>query len=178
LTALSNLLYAVNDTESVYWKEQFLGQIFSYGAPALGMRTFFWDIIENRTHSLLLFWCKANSTGIIYITKVVKPCEVAVASACLQFCTMFGAACGAAFSTLIYASVGNLDGSEKGDITDEATKNSLLHGLRASYWFWAGLCFFGMHRKLYHLQRVVFSHAGCALWNRRSYHRYLVFERH
>jgi hypothetical protein len=77
------------------------------------------------------------------VTKVVKPAEVAVASACLQFWSIFGGACGAAFSTLIYSNVGNLDVKLLGDREDQAFKDDLLRGLRASHWFWAGLCFFG-----------------------------------
>ena len=85
----------------------------------------------------------AASTGYIYVTKVVRPAEVAVASACLQFWSIFGGASGVAVSTLIYSNVGNLDIKLLGDRDDPKFKNDLLKGLRASHWFWAAFCFFG-----------------------------------
>lgn len=88
-------------------------------------------------------WLSVASTGIIYVTKVVNPAEVAVGGACLQFWAIFGGACGSAFSTLVYTNVGNLDISLLGDTEDPQIKEDLLRGLQASYYFWAGLCFFG-----------------------------------
>jgi hypothetical protein len=88
----------------------------------------------------------AASAGFIYVTKVAKASEVAVASACLQFWSIFGGVCGTAFSTLVYTNVGKLDTNLLGFTNDQAYKDDLLKGLRATFWLWASLCFFGKPR--------------------------------
>jgi hypothetical protein len=77
------------------------------------------------------------------VTKVVRPTETAAASACLQFWSIFGGACGAAFSTLVYTNVGKLDVNSLGFNDDQEFKDNLLQGLKATFWLWAGLCFCG-----------------------------------
>jgi hypothetical protein len=153
LTGLGNVLYAARKENATYWGYEFAGQILSYGGPGLGKRSVSSLSDNPASHSVILYRTKcfpiltqliaAASTGFIYVTKVVKPTEVAVASACLHFWSIFGGACGAAFSTLIYTNVGDLDVKLLGDTVDQGFKDDLLRGLRASHWFWAGLCFFG-----------------------------------
>lgn len=86
------------------------------------------------------------SSGHIYVTKVVNPAEVAVGGACLQFWSIFGNVCASAFSTLVFTNVCNLDVNRLGDTDDLDKEEDLLRGLRATYWFWSGLCFFGKPR--------------------------------
>jgi hypothetical protein len=85
----------------------------------------------------------AASAGFIYITKVVKSSEVAVASACLQFWSIFGGTCGTAFSTLVYTNVGKLDISLLGFTDVQVYKDNLLRGLKGAFWLWASLSFLG-----------------------------------
>ncbi|KAJ9126373.1 hypothetical protein QFC24_002110 [Naganishia onofrii] len=120
---LAHVLYAIKDQTATYWGYEFFGQMSSFAAPGL-----------------------AATAGFVYITKVVKSSEVAVGNACLQFYIVFGGICGAALSTVVYTSVGDLDLNAEGD--SETTKSALLEGLRAAHWFWAGLCFFGKPQRV------------------------------
>lgn len=85
---------------------------------------------------------------------MVEPTEVAAATACLQFWAIFGGACGTAFSTVVYTNVGGLDVSLQGYTDDASYKENLSRGLKASFWLWAGLCFF--------------SKSECSAWARLS----------
>lgn len=68
---------------------------------------------------------------------------MAVGNGCLQFWIALSSVCGASLSNLIYTTVGELDVTLQGDSDDDSARSSLLRGLRASHFFWAGLCFFG-----------------------------------
>jgi hypothetical protein len=77
------------------------------------------------------------------VAQAVPASEVAVGTSCLQIFTLLGGVCGAALSTLIYSNVGKLDVNSQAGELDENSRKGLLRGLRASFWFWAGMCFFG-----------------------------------
>lgn len=94
----------------------------------------------------------AFSAAYVYVAKVVPPAEVSVGNSCLQVFILLGSVCGAAFSTLIFSNVGKLDVTSRGVILDATSRQGLLRGLRAAYWTWAGLCFFG-ERLLHHVHR-------------------------
>jgi hypothetical protein len=87
----------------------------------------------------------AFSAAFVYVAKVVPPAEVSVGNSCLQVFILLGSVCGAAFSTLIFGNVGKLDVTSRGVILDATSRQGLLRGLRAAYWTWAGLCFFGKY---------------------------------
>lgn len=108
------------DEEATYWTWQFFAQVLCVVGPDLTV-----------------------AMGYIYITSVVDLSEVAVAGASLQFFIALGFACGPSLSTLIYTSL--VDTRHGGPLTQEASKENqyLLFALRASWWFWAALCFVG-----------------------------------
>lgn len=83
------------------------------------------------------------TSGYIYVTKVVKPEEVAAASGCVQFMGFVGPLLGTALGTLVYTNVADMNVQLQSGMISADGKKALLRGLRASYWFWAGLSFFG-----------------------------------
>jgi hypothetical protein len=83
------------------------------------------------------------TSGYIYVTKVVKPEEVAAASGCVQFMGFVGPLLGTALATLVYTNVADMNVQLQSGMISADGKKALLRGLRASYWFWAGLSFFG-----------------------------------
>jgi hypothetical protein len=85
----------------------------------------------------------AASAAYIYVTKVVKPEEVAAANGAIQFTGALGACIGPALATLVYTNVADTNGQLQTDQLSRSDKLALLRGLRASYWFWAGVSFFG-----------------------------------
>ncbi|KAJ9118223.1 hypothetical protein QFC22_004130 [Naganishia vaughanmartiniae] len=120
LTGLSSVLFALRRRDSTYWQFDLAAHMFSYGANSL-----------------------AASAGYIYVTKVVKPEEVAAANGAIQFAGALGGCIGPALATLVYTNVANTDVHLQADQLSGANRLALLGGLRASYWFWAGLSFFG-----------------------------------
>ncbi|KAJ9118271.1 hypothetical protein QFC22_004182 [Naganishia vaughanmartiniae] len=82
-----------------------------------------------------------TAIGYIYISTVVESWEVAVAGASLQYFLSLAFVAGPSLSTLIYKSlVFKKHGSAL--TQEESRKNAdLLESLRASFWFWAALCF-------------------------------------
>lgn len=108
------------DEEATYWTWQFFAQVLCVVGPDLTV-----------------------AMGYIYITSVVDLSEVAVAGASLQFFVALGFVCGPSLSTLIYTSL--VDTRHGGPLTQQASKENqdLLFALRASWWFWAALCFVG-----------------------------------
>jgi hypothetical protein len=114
------VLYAAMDEKATYWTFQFFAQALCVIGPDLTV-----------------------AMGYIYITSVVNLSEVAVAGASLQFFVALGFVCGPSLSTLVYTSL--INQRHGGALTqDESIKNpDLLSALRASWWFWAALCFAG-----------------------------------
>jgi hypothetical protein len=125
---------------SSYWTYELFGNLLVYGTYGLG------KLEPPHISDLFITECDyaASSTGMVYITKVVKEEEVAAANGCLQFLSALGGVLGGALSTVVYTSVAGVDGNRRGDValSDEGTA-AMLRGLRAAHWFWTGLSFFG-----------------------------------
>lgn len=145
LSGLAHLLYAIRQEGSIYWTNEFFGQLLSYATAGLGKRynlgreAFAAGSSPTRFSSPVL--PLASNAGFICVAKEAEPTEVAAATACLQFWSIFGGACGIAFSIVVYTNVGDLDVGLLGVTDDARYKEDLLRGLRASFWLWAGLCF-------------------------------------
>jgi hypothetical protein len=117
-TAIANVLYAVMDEKASYWQFQF---------PAMALSVIGPDLVI--------------AVGYIYINSLVESWEVAAAGASLQFWVALAFTSGPSLSTLIYQS---LVVTKHGTVLtgEESRKNAdLLESLRASFWFWAALCF-------------------------------------
>jgi hypothetical protein len=117
-TAIANVLYAVMDESSSYWRFQFPAQALCVIGP---------DLVV--------------AIGYIYINTLVESWEIAIAGASLQYWVALAFVAGPSFSTLVYKSlVVTKHGSEL--TQEESRKNAdLLESLRASFWLWAALCF-------------------------------------
>lgn len=122
------------DEQASYWTFQFFAQALCVVGPDLTV-----------------------AMGYIYITSVVDLSEVAVAGASLQFFVALGFVCGPSLSTLVYTNL--VDERHGGALMqDESRKNSdLLFALRASWWFWAALCFAGVFSCLGRFRRIVIT---------------------
>lgn len=142
LSGVAHVLLAVRKQGASYWTYEFFGHMLSYGGPGLGTLRYR-RLLHVPLSILIAGMFLSRQYGPHLVTKVVNPAEVAVGGACLQFWSISGGACGSAFSTLVYTNVGNLDVSQLGDTGDPPKKADLLRGLRATYWFWSVLCFFG-----------------------------------
>lgn len=83
------------------------------------------------------------TTSSLYVARVVPAAEVSVGVAWLQIFSLLGQVCGGAISTLIYSNVGRLKVQSQAGLLDDDSREGLLRGLKASFLFWASMCFFG-----------------------------------
>lgn len=84
-----------------------------------------------------------STTASIYIANNVNPSEVAVVGSSLSFMVMLGNIIAPAFSTLIYTRLVVVKHGSPLSEAESKMSVDLLDSLRASFWFWAALCFLG-----------------------------------
>ena len=150
-TGLADVLYAIVEVNTSYFAYNFWSQIL--GPIGVDVGKCFAGLRAQHVPSRLISNARrreAAVVGYIYVTRMVSETEVAATASTLQFFKVLGVVCGASFSTLVYTGIARKHGSRKDELFSEGKRDELLLGLRAAFWFWAAMSFFGRCRGFCH----------------------------